>query len=288
MNWIFKTGFMQGALWANLMSIVGVINDALMCHLGSRLPVTQVTFFRFLLSTILLLPFLSFKHNRLHLQNIPLHALRVLLGAAAIGLCCYSVTCMSLSQNTAIMFTEPLFFLPLAALFLNEKVHAIRWIATGIGFCGLVYLLNPTADVFSITAIVPVVSAILFALLDIVTKKIVHHESTLSMLLTFGAGCTLISLPFTLFTWVTPTMHELLLLLMLGVGANMIQVCLFYAFRAADASALAPFRYTELIFSALFGFLLFQQVPTQRVLIGSGVIILSTLYLILMERNHKG
>lgn len=287
MNWIFKTGFMQGALWANLMSIVSVLNDALMCQLGTRLAPTQITFARFFFSTILLLPFLSLKHKMLYPQNIPLHGIRVLLGAAAIGLCCYSVTCMPLSQNTAIMFTEPLFFLPLAALFLREKVHTIRWIATGIGFCGLLYLLNPTSDVFSITTIVPVISAILFALLDIVTKKIVHSESTLSMLFTFGLGCMMISLPFALSSWITPTWNELFLLLMLGIGGNMIQVCLFFAFRAAEASALAPFRYTELIFSTLLGFLFFQQIPTQRVLIGSVVIILSTLYLIAIERNRS-
>lgn len=277
---------MQGALWANTMSIISVLNDALMCQLGSRLPVIEVTFFRFFLSTLLVVPFLIFNQHRIVIRHAAWHGLRILLGGAALWLCCYSVTCMPLSQNTAIMFTEPLFFLPLAAFFLKEKVHAARWIATSVGFCGLLYLLHPTSDVFSFIALVPVVSAILFAFLDIVTKKIVHTESTLSMLFTFGLGCSVLTLPFVLSVWVMPSLYEVLFLLFLGIGANLIQVCLFLSFRAADASALAPFRYTELIFSVFFGFILFQQVPTVRVILGASVIILSTLYLIYVERNR--
>lgn len=84
-----------------------------------------------------------------------------------------------------------------------------------------------------------------------------------------------------------PTLNELGLLVLLGIGGNMIQVCLFRAFSATDASALAPFRYVEFIISALFGYLLFSQIPTVWILGGAALITLSTFYITIMETRKE-
>ena len=107
----------------------------------------------------------------------------------------------------------------------------------------------------------------------------VTNESTTTLLFYFALGTTLAALGPAIYVWQTPTMTELFWLFCLGAGANLIQVCLFRAFAATDASSLVPFRYTELVFASFFGFVLFGELPSVMVYLGAAVIIASTLYL---------
>jgi S-adenosylmethionine uptake transporter len=205
---------------------------------------------------------------------------RAIFGFVALTLCCYSVNIMPLAENTTIMFAEPLFFLPLAVFFLSEKVDVSRWSATIIGFLGLLIIVQPGTNTFRPEALIPMTAAFLFASLNVMAKKMITtKENTLTMLFYFGLGTTILCVPFLHMVWQTPTLTELFFLTLLGVGANMIQVCLFRAFNAADASSLMPFRYTEFALSAILGFLFFGQVPTLVTFLGATLIISSTFYM---------
>lgn len=288
LRWFISKGYAQGVFWAVMISLVSVTNDVLMRFLGERLHVVEIVFFRFLFSMITVLPLMASRGTALFKTAQPgMHVLRAILGVGAIGACCYSVNVMPLSENTTIMFAEPLFFLPLAVIMLREKVDASRWLATMIGFVGLMIILRPGTDAFRLVALVPVTAAILFAFLNIMAKKMVSDEHSLTLLFYFGLGTTSVAAVPLFFIWETPTLSELLLLVMLGVGANLIQVCLFRAFSATDASALAPFRYVEFIFSALFGFVLFSQIPTIWTFGGAALIIVSTFYITIVETQKE-
>ena len=82
-------------------------------------------------------------------------------------------------------------------------------------------------------------------------KTMIRDEHSYTLLFYFGLGTTLVAGIPAYFYWQEPTLYELSLLALLGIGANLIQVCLFRAFSATEASALAPFRYVEFIISAL-------------------------------------
>lgn len=287
-SWFMKLGYAQGAFWATMICLVSVSNDVLMRTLGSRLHVAEIIFFRFLFSMITVVPLMLSKGTTLFYTKKPvLHLLRAILGVGAIGACCYAVNAMPLSENTTIMFSQPLFFLPLAVIFLRENVDKARWIATLIGFVGLVIILQPGADTFRLVAFVPMAAALQFALLDILAKKMVKTENTYNMLFYFAFGTTIGACIPALYFWQTPTLAELGLLVLLGIGANLIQVCLIRAFSATDASALMPFRYVEFIFSALFGFLLFSEIPTQIVFLGALLIIAGTFYISYQETQKE-
>jgi S-adenosylmethionine uptake transporter len=271
-----------------MMSVFSVTNDVVMRYLGERLHVVEISFFRFFFSMVTVLPFMLPKGLDLFKTQQPvMHFWRALLGAAALGLCCYSVNIMHLAENTTIMFAEPLFFLPLAYILLKEHVDKSRWIATMVGFLGLLVILQPSSETFRLVALVPMTAAFLFAMLNILAKKMIATEHSMTLLFYFGLGTTLLSVVPLLFFWQVPTWHELMLLVMLGAGGNMIQVCLFRAFAATEASALAPFRYVEFIISALFGFLLFSQIPTAFVFAGAALIIVSTLYITVVETRRE-
>ena len=288
LKWFFRIGYLQGVFWYVMISVVSVSNDVLMRFLGHRLDVIQIVFFRFLFSALSVAPFML--HRGLHFFKTPnpkLHVYRAIFGVGAIAAACYGVNLMPLSENTTISFTQPLFFLPLALLFLHEKVDKIRWIASILGFLGIVFIMRPGTDTFSLVAFVPMTSAFLFACLDILAKKMVtKQEHSMTMLFYFGLGTTIAAFIPLLFVWKAPSLHELFLLFLLGIGANLIQVCLFLAFRATEASALAHFRYVELIFSALMGFLLFQEIPTIWLVAGGSLIILSSVTVTMIESKR--
>jgi S-adenosylmethionine uptake transporter len=287
-GWFFRKGYPQGAFWATMICVVSVTNDVLMRFLGERLHSTEIIFFRFLFSMITVIPLMLSHGTAVFKTSRPmLHAFRAILGVGGIGACCYAVNVMPLNENTSIMFSQPLFFLPLAVFLLRERVDAPRWIATLIGFIGLIVVLQPGLDTFRWVALVPVAAALQFALLDIIAKKMVATESTYNMLFYFAFGTTICAFIPALYFWQTPTLSELGLLVLLGIGANLIQVCLIRAFTATDASALMPFRYVEFIFTSIVGFLLFSEKPTWVTLGGVILIIAGTAYLSYYESRRK-
>lgn len=279
-TWFTRKGYPQGVFWAVMICLVSVNNDILMRLLGVHLNVLEIVFFRFFFSMLTVIPLMLAHRTTLFKTSRPwMHFWRAILGVGAIGICCYSLNLMPLSDNTIIMSSQPFFFLPLAIFFLREKVDMSRWIAIFIGFIGLIIMFQPGIEALRLVALVPITAAILFVLLDIMTKKMVGTENTYSLLFYFAVGTTIATAIPTFFVWKTPSLKELGMLLLLGIGANLVQICIIRAFSAMDASALMPFRYVEFIFSALFGYLFFLEIPTLVTLTGATFIIAGTAYI---------
>ncbi|MDR1332915.1 MAG: DMT family transporter [Holosporales bacterium] len=274
-NWFSKCGTHQGIFFAVLIYLTGTLNDVAMKLLGERLHWLEIVFFRFLFSLIVvLIPMLCHKRNLFKSSMHSQHIWRGSLGAIALGLCCISVNVMSLAENTTILFSEALFMLPLSAILLKEKIRPCSIIATVVGFVGLLLMCRPKAGNINTMALIPTFAAFLFAVMNTMIKRMVNlREHTLTMLFYFGLYTTILSGMFVPLCWVTPNMRELGLIVLLGLGANVIQLCIFLAYRATDASVLSPIRYTELPFATLFGFMFFGQVPEIVTLAGAALII---------------
>lgn len=277
-NWFSEKGLRQGIFWAIMIYLTGTINDVLAKFLGNRLHAVEIAFFRFLFSAIIvLIPMIRSKQNLFKSNIHQWHVMRGVLGAVALGLCCYSVNIMPLAENTTILFSEALFMLPLAAIFLKEKISKTTIIATLVGFSGLILMFRPKADNINVLAIVPTIAALLFAIMNIMIKKMIDaKENALTMLFYFGLYTTIISGAIVPLYWVTPNLNELLLILLLGAGANLIQLFIFLAYRAASASDISPVRYSELPFAIIFGFLFFGQIPDAITIAGAALIIIGT------------
>ncbi|MDR1391176.1 MAG: DMT family transporter [Holosporales bacterium] len=280
-GWFFREGKKQGIFWAIMIYLVGAINDVLMKFLGDRLHTIEIVFFRFLFSGIaVLIPMFYSKTNLFKSAIHSWHFLRGALGAISLTFCCFSVNTMPLAENTIILFSETLFMLPLAIIFLKEKIGGKVFLATAIGFLGLIVMFKPNADNINIIAIIPTLAAAIFAVMNIMIKKMVDSkEHTLTMLFYFGLYTTILSGFVVPFYWTTPNLSELVLILLLGVGANLIQFFIFLAYKATTASNVNPVRYVELPFAILFGFIFFGQVPETTALFGSFLIIFGTLLL---------
>jgi S-adenosylmethionine uptake transporter len=278
-DWFFRTGFPQGIFWAVSIYFMSTVNDVWAKLLGDRLHFVEISFFRFLFSTLTVVMLMLKSKNNLFKTSIHgQHAMRGILGAVALALCCYSVNIMPLAENTIILFSEALFMIPLTVMFLNERILTKTIVATSIGCLGVIVMYRPTAQILNLTAIVPTLAAALFAIMNIMIKKMVDtKEHTLTMLFYFGLYTTIISGAFVSFFWKSPTLYELFMLVMLGLGANLIQLFGFCAYRATSASSISPVRFIELPFSILFGFVFFGQIPDFTALLGALFIICGTL-----------
>jgi drug/metabolite transporter (DMT)-like permease len=244
-------------------------------------------FLRFAFATLTMLPVMflsgmdSFKTDR-----VPLHVARSVLLACGIALYCKGLAAAPIAVVTTLNFTIPLFTLVMARVFLKETVDATRWIGTLAGFAGVMVVMQPGAAAFNPAWLVVLLSAAMFASLDVLNKVFVGKESFWAMIFYTALFTTCISAVPAAMAWVTPTAAQLGLLAILGAGANLLLFCLLKSFSLVDASALAPFRYTELMWSAAVGFLVFGEIPAATTLIGAAVIIPSTLYVVWAE-NRK-
>jgi S-adenosylmethionine uptake transporter len=151
--------------------------------------------------------------------------------------------------------------------------------ATFLVFMGIALVFRPTKVDYNIPALACLLATIVFALLDIINKKYITREPILSMLFFSNLFASFCMFPVAWYYWQVPTLAQLFILGILGVGSNLILYFLLKAFQLTDASSLVPFRYTELVFSILFGYLFFQEWPTFGTCLGAGIIISSTCFI---------
>jgi S-adenosylmethionine uptake transporter len=220
-----------------------------------------------------------------------LNVVRGIFGAVSFFLYIYAVIVLPLAEVVIILWTIPLFSLVLSKIFLGENVTKFRWIATLVGFIGLTIITTWTSNdyfQFNILYCIPIGAAFLFALQDILIKKMVTaEENRITMLFYFALITSLVSFPAACKVWLTPTPFELMMLFLLGLGGNFMQYFIFKTFSLVDVSAVAPYRYLELLVSAVFAFIFFFEIPGKNVYAGALILIPCTLYLGYSENLKK-
>ncbi len=276
-----------GVSWFILSLLSSSLNDVISKYAGMRLHSYEITFFRLMFGTLTLIPFILYYGPATLKTTRPLvHFFRGLLLFFGMASWTYGLSIAPVTTATVISFTIPLFVLVLGVFFLKENIIWQRWLVTVVAFIGLVITLNPHASDFNPNIFIFIAAAMSFAILDIINKKFVVQETMISMLFYSATITALLALPFAMKYWITPTTHELILLFILGASGNLILFFILKAFALADATALAPYRYFELVVSAIIAYLVFQEVPTQATIIGSLVVIPSTLFIIYSEKKQ--
>jgi len=197
---------------------------------------------------------------------------------------------LQLDQAAAIAFTAPFFIALMAGPLLGEWIHWRRWLAIIVGFAGVLLVIRPgSADGLSPIVVFSLLSTLCYAAYNISTRFLAGHDTTgTTMFYTALVGFVAASVPLPA-VWVTPT-DPLVIAGMIAVGALGFVGHLFLvlAHRYAPAAILGPYIYTQLIWYAAGGFLVFGQVPSSYTLAGAAVVIASGLYLLYRERKVKG
>lgn len=276
--------YLFGVIWFILSLLSSVANDTISKYLSLHLQSFEIIFFRFLFTTITLVPFMfyygieTFKTSQISTQIT-----RGGLLFCGMTLWTYGLTVFPIVTATIISFSIPLFVILLAIPLLNENIIWQRWIVTVIGFVGIAITTKAHSEDFNPKILIFIVSALIFAILDILNKKLVIKESVISMLFYSALMTTVFSTPPLLFYWHMPSLLELVLLLVLGINSNLILLFMLKAFTLTDATALAPYRYIELIISTIVTYVIFNELPDKSALYGTLILIPSTLFIVYSE-----
>jgi S-adenosylmethionine uptake transporter len=273
----------KAVVWFILSLVTSVANDSITKLLSNSVTASTVSFWRFTFSTAILLVVILFTGiNSVKTKNIKLHIVRGLILSLAMSLWAYGIKFVTISTVTLMSFTVPMFTILMARIFLKEKISIGTILATIIGFGGSLLTLSPVT--FSLVSLVFIVASILFATLDIINKMLINDgEKTMPMLFYSNVFSAL-------FAFFAPGVefsiegNDIMLLFILGVGANLILFFIVKAFTIAKASFLAPIRYLELVISALVGSLFFSEGLSVNIVAGGLMIILASL---LIDKRFK-
>lgn len=270
--------------------------------LHAPVPLGEVIFFRSLFAMMPVILWLAYARPlsaAFATNNVRGHIRRGLIGSCGMFFGFAGLTYLPLPDATAISYAAPLLSVILAAVLLKEVVRIYRWTAVVIGLIGVSIMFVPHLSAFSAGAAHPdawkgvvlaLCGAISAAFAMIEVRKLTSTEHTGAIVIYFSLTTTVMSLVtyiFGLFRpefgWIWPSGRDFLLLALIGFLGGIGQILLTHCYRFADASVIAPFDYTSMIWAVLFGWLVFAQLPDTLVLVGAAIVIASGIFVIYRE-----
>lgn len=269
------------------------VMDALAKWLGETYPVPLTMVLRSLFGMIPIFAAVLLFHKpgerlaALHPgQSFKPHLIRGLLILLAQATFFTGIVLVPLAEGIALVFAAPMFVTGLSILFLGEKVGLRRWGAIAAGAVGVAVITQPSGGILAPGSLLILAAALFYASTMVTARVYAAHASTIA--LTFWSSLLaglggLTALPFVWQGW--PDLQALALYAALGFVGGCSALAITHAFRLAEASLLAPFDYTALIWATLFGWLFWQQIPDPLVWAGVALVTVSGLYILNRERQ---
>ena len=265
------------------------MSDAATKWLTASLPIGEILFVRalFVTAAIGLILWRCGRIQDLRVVNIPSMGLRSFLAVCSTFLVVTSLSKLPLNEVIAILFVGPLFIALLAGPLLRERVGLQRWLAVLIGFGGMLIIVRPGSQAFQIAAFIPICAALVAAFRDIVTRKISANEKSSAILFYSTLALSLIGLATFPFGWKPMTLNDIGIAIMAGTFFGLGHYFIIEGYRYAEASIIAPYRYLNLIWAVILGYLLWNEIPSAWVLLGTPFVVGSGLYILYDEHKKK-
>ena len=267
---------------------------------SAEVPPGQTVFFRSLFALPVILGWLAVRgelRTGLRTRNPLGHLWRGLIGTTAMGMSFAGLAILPLYEVKAIQYAMPLFVVILAAIVLGEKVRKVRLTAVGMGMVGVLIILWPRLSAFTggdeiepvlaMGALIVLTGSFCAALAQVFVRRLIETEDAAAIVFYFSMTATLLSLMSAPFGWVTPSGQTLAYLLGAGLVGGTGQILLTSSYRYGDASVIAPFEYSSMLFAVAIGLIFFDEVPTVQMLVGASIVIAAGVLIILRERYLK-
>lgn len=190
---------------------------------------------------------------------------------------------LQLAQTSSISFSNPLWVCALSPLLLGERVGPRRWMAVIIGFIGVLIIVRPGSASFHWAMLLSLVGALSTALYQIATRKVGAEDRALTSLFYVSLVGSFAAAPLAPIGWVMPGAVQWVLLALMGFYGMFGHYMLTQAHRLAPAPVLAPYVYTQIVWMALIGFVVFGDVPDAMTVVGAGIVVASGLYVFYRE-----
>jgi drug/metabolite transporter (DMT)-like permease len=287
---------LQGIVCVIAGMVLFVGQDLLMKGMLTTYPVWMLIFVRSVVALLTLLPLVLWlgAPHRIYTPLWPWYLARAVLFAGGFAMFYAAFPFMGLAEVTTLFFAAPLMTATLAAVFLQEKIGIHRVLALLVGFAGVVIAVNPTGGNFGWISILPVMTALTYAISQTIVCKIGEQDTSLVIgLYTISlSGVVIIPIGFAVtqvieitpdlihlrMSWPVPALDGLGMLALLGGIGTVAYTLVSRAYQIASASVIAPFDYSYLPLAALFGYLVWGEVPHFTTFVGMVLIVSSGMY----------
>ncbi|MBS4045733.1 MAG: DMT family transporter [Ferrovibrio sp.] len=283
-----EAGHWRGIVFMLLGTALFTFNDALGKWMVASVAVGQLLFIRSAAAMVVLVPMVHKAGWRktFVLAQPGRHALRLAFIVAEVACFYLSVRYLPLADVMSVYQATPLIVTILAIPLLGEAVGWRRGLAVGLGFIGVLLVLQPEGGVFTMPALIALGGSVAYALMMIVTRQL-RETSALSLIVyhTLAVGLAgLLTLPW---GWAEVDAMGIVYLVLIGVVATAAHACVNQGLRLAPAAVVVPYTYTSLLWAILLGWLFFADLPTPLMLVGAGIIVASGLFVLHRERQIK-
>ena len=212
-----------------------------------------------------------------------LHLKRCIAGLIAIVAIFIALRKLPLATVTSISFAAPIFTTILSIFLLNEKVGLYRWVAVIVGFIGILIISEPGFSSLNIYYFYPIIFCLGLSYVAIAIRKLSSSEPV--WLISFYFSISIMIMSF--FTipqgWIMPSFKDLFLLSSIGILGGLANLWLTQSYKFSEVSLVTPLKYLGLLFAIFFGFIIWDEIPTFKTLIGSFLVVASSLIIFKRE-----
>ena len=273
---MLKNNFYKSILLILIATLFGAIMIAIIKYVQNDINIHITCFFRFFFGLLIIIPyhlitFLKYlKTNILHL-----HFLRSILNYPAMYFGFTAIYLIPLETNAAITFSTPIFVSIIAILLFHEKISKYRILSLFFGFIGILIVIRPGIIELEIGVVYSIASCIFWSLCVILTKKMVHFDSPLTIITYMYIFMTIITSIFAYYNWTLPDNMTLFLLFLGALCGTIFHLLTNHAYKISELTFLMPFNYVNIIINSIIGYILFQDHPDLFTWIGAGLIVSS-------------
>ena len=252
-------------------------------------PTGQVLFFRGffgILPTYFLIP--KDKLRTFYKTKRPKeHLFRCIIGLVALVAIVIALRELPLAVVVSLSYAAPLFITILSILLLSEKVGIFRWAAVLIGFIGVIVISEPGFKEMNLLYFLPIIFCIGMAFVTIAIRKLSTTEPTWLISIFFTITISIAGLTTIPMGWVMPNFQDFILLALIGVTGGTANLLLTQSYKLSEVSLVAPLKYLSLVFAVIFGYMIWNEIPTLKTLVGASLVILSSFVIFRREIYHK-
>ena len=252
-------------------------------------PIGQVLFFRGFFGIIFYLFILPRErlHNFYKTKRPSLHFLRCISGLVALVAIFIALRKLPLATVVSISFAAPVFTTIMSIFLLSEKVGLYRWLAVIVGFIGILIISEPGYSSLNLYYLYPIIFCFGLSYVAITIKQLSTSEPVWLISFYFSLSIMFISF-FTITTgWIMPSIKDLFLLSLLGILGGLANLWLTQSYKFSDVSLVTPLKYLALVFAIFFGYVIWDEVPSSKTLIGSLLVIISSIIIFRREISLK-
>jgi len=215
------------------------------------------------------------------------HLFRCLMGLMALIAIVIALRELPLAVVVSLSYAAPLFITVLSIFLLSEKVGVFRWLAVLIGFIGVIIIAEPGFKGMNYLYFLPLIFCIGMAFVTITIRKLSKTEPIWLISIFFTITISIAGLATIPMGWIMPNFQDFILLVLIGVTGGSANLFLTQSYKLSEVSLVAPLKYLALIFAIIFGYLIWNEIPTIKTLIGASLVVLASLIIFRREIYHK-